>query len=233
MVAKNENKKNPALFSPTVGTGTVIDPSVLFEGKVQIGNNCFIGANVIIGHPSFYDLPEDFQNNQLTSIGDNVIIHPNVIISRSVTIGKNVRIGPFVTIWKNTMIDENTQLMYNAQVHENVSIGKNCKIGGFLCDYSKVADSVIIMGSLVHSLRGWNDEDDLENESPVIEDNVIVGCGSVIIGHVTLKKKTYVAAGAIVTKSTVGNCRVTLCNHVDPIGSEYKGKLKDSEFFRG
>ena len=95
--------------------------------------------------------------------------------------------------------------MYNAQVHENVIVGNDCIIAGFLCDYAKVGNSVAVFGSLVHPFRkGWKEDPNLAHDSPTIEDDVVVGRGATVIGPIILRSRTYVAAGAIVTKSTPG-----------------------------
>lgn len=219
--AKKRNHRKETGFKLTVGEDTHIDDSVSFHGIVKVGDRCFIDARVTIGHPAFYDLAEISAEKQgETVIGNNVIIHPNVIISSNVSIKSQVRIGPFVTIWKNTTIGENTQLMYNAQIHENVDVGKNCRVGGFLCDYAKIGNYVAVFGNLVHRFdEGWVEDENLARKSPILEDNVVVGIGSTVIGPVVLRSGTYVAAGAIVSRSTPGNCKITLVNKVGPRGS--------------
>jgi len=223
------------------GIDTFIDSSVSLNGAVKIGDRCSIGAHVIIGQPSIEEVENARERHsgklkQLypkTAIGDDVIVQPNVLISSNVVIGKRVKIGPFVTIGTNTSIGERTQVMYNSQIHENVRIGRDCIIGGFLCDFSDVGNCVIIMGSLLHAFRdGWDEEQNLKNQSPIIEDNVIVCYGSMVIGNVRIKSGTYVAAGAIVTKNTPGNCVVKSVNECTEIEA-YRGRLKDGRFFRG
>jgi UDP-3-O-[3-hydroxymyristoyl] glucosamine N-acyltransferase len=217
--AERKNEKGNE-YTLSKGTDNHIDQSVCFRGIVDIGDSCFISQGVIIGHSAFYDLecPQNVQSK--TVIGNSVIIHPNAIISNGVTIGDQVRIGPSVTIWRNSVIGNNTELMYNAQVHENVNIGNDCVIAGFLCDHAKVGNSVAVFGSLVHPFRkGWIEDPNLAHESPTIEDDVVVSCGATVIGPVILKSRTYVAAGAIVTKSTPGNCKIIGVDKIEPLGN--------------
>lgn len=228
----------------TKGSGTFIESSVSFNGVVEIGNRCRIGSNVVIGQPSIYDLEEVHKDigeesehqHSKTVIGDDVIIQPNVMISNGVRIGNHVKIDSFVLIDKNAKVGAHTRIMYNSQVHEEVQIGRDCKIGGFLCDCSHIGDRVTVMGSLLHPYRdGWDEEQDLEDlvyQSPIIDNDVIIGYGSLVIGKVRVRSKTFIAAGAIVTKDTSGWCVIKGVDGSTPIGC-YSGPLKEGKFFRG
>lgn len=229
--------------SSSIGKETRINEYVRIYGATKIGHRCFIGDYTIIGHPCEEDIEEalendwdetskDFACQEVTTIGNNVLIQPNVLILGGVTIGNRVKIGPFVMIGKNTNIESGTQIMYHSQIYENVQIGKDCIIGGFLCDFSEIGNSVTVMGSLVHDYRyGWDDPRNLKDISPIIEDKVIVGYGSIVIGKVRIKSGTFIAAGAIVTKDTPGNCLVKGVDKYYPI-DEYERCLKKDKFFR-
>lgn len=225
-----------------------IDPSVYIGrggqiyGRVSIGKNCIIGDNVIIGQHSEEELSHvldekprkilDLLENSETLIGNNVVIQPYAIVHHRASIGDGVRIGTFAMVGSNTTIGTGSHLMYRAQVYENVHIGRDCKIGGFICDYSHIGDNVTVMGCLVHTYeKGWDTNQDLSKISPVIEDNVIVGFNAIVIGKVRLKSRTYVAAGAVVTKDTPGNCVVKgMCG--TELIEHYKGRfLPKSKFF--
>jgi acetyltransferase-like isoleucine patch superfamily enzyme len=223
------------------GENTYIDKTASFFGKVEIGDGCYIGAQVIIGQPSNYEISEAQKSTNTkikrlkkTIIGDNVLIQPNVIISNDVIIENNVQIDPYVTIGAHSRIGHDTKIVYHSQIYENVKIGNNCIIGGFLCDCSKVGNDVSMMGILLHKFKDakWDDEEDLSNKSPIIEDHAVVGYNSLVIGHVPIRKNTYVAAGAIVTKKNIpGNCVVTSVNKFKS-RDEWSGKLKEGKFFR-
>lgn len=220
MSAEKKRNEKGIKYKLSKGADNHIDRSVSFRGTVSIGDHCFISQGVIIGHTSFYDVERNQSFKNKTILGNNVVIHPNVIISSGVKIGDQVRIGPSVTIWRNSRIGDNTELMYNAQVHENVNVGSDCIIAGFLCDYSKVGNSVAVFGSLVHPFRkGWIEDPNLAHDSPTVEDDVVVSCGATVIGPIVLKSRTYVAAGAIVTKDTPGNCKIIGIDKVEPLGN--------------
>lgn len=220
MSARKKRNERGSSYKLSKGADNHIDSSVSFRGTVRVGDNCFISQGVIIGHTSFYDVECRQSIKSKTVLGNNVTIHPNAIISGGVTIGDQVRIGPSVTIWPNSSIGKNTELMYNAQVHENVTVGSDCVIAGFLCDYAKVGNSAAVFGSLVHPFRkGWIEDPNLAHDSPTLEDDVVVGCGATVIGPVVVKSRTYVAAGAIVTKDTPGNCKIIGLDKIEPLGT--------------
>lgn len=223
------------------GKGTVIDKTALFIGKVEIGDGCYIGANTVIGQLSNYDIFETRKSTEAktkrsirkTIIGNDVLIQPNVIISNDVIIGNNVWIDPFVTIGAHTRIGQDTRIIYYSQIYENVKIGQNCVIGGFLCDYSNVGNHVSMMGSLLHKYKdGWNDDDDLSNQSPIIEDHAIVGYNSLVIGRVRIRNGTYIAAGAIATKKNIPGNSIVISVNKCIKKDEWSGKLKEGKFFK-
>ena len=224
------------------GKQTHIAKSASLLGNGKIGDRCYIDENVIIGQPSSDDIREHLEkktglprNTTEVTIGNDVIIQPNAIISGGVKIGNGVTIGPFVTVGKDTTIGDGTELMYHSQIYQKVKVGKNCIIAGFLCDCAHIGDNAIVCGSLVHDfIDGYNRDQEiteLENKSPTIENDVTICTGAIIIGKIRIKSKTFVAAGAIVTKDTDGDCVIKGINGTTCIRA-YKGRLRNSEFFK-
>lgn len=228
MMSKPKDDSNSSF---SIGQCTHIADSALLLGSGKIGKQCYIGSHVVIGQPTSENIRQHKESAKV-AIGDDVVIQPNAIISGGVRIGDHVTIGPNVTIGESSKIGDGTELMYYSQVHDSVCIGENCIVGGFLCDYSKVGNNVQLFGSLLHDfLNGWNDSRGLKEISPIVEDDVIICNGALIIGKVKIKPKTYVAAGAIVTKDTPGHCVVKGVNHTQCV-EIYEGKLKSSDFFK-
>lgn len=94
-------------------------------------------------------------------------------------IGKN---GQLI-IGNGTYLNRNTQIV----CEDRVSLGKNCKI----------AWDVIIMDSDLHPI----DSAPLVNKPVRIEDEVWIGCRSIILKGVTIGKGAVIAAGSVVTKN--------------------------------
>ncbi|TVR14533.1 MAG: acyltransferase [Balneolaceae bacterium] len=94
-------------------------------------------------------------------------------------IGKNGRLE----IGNGSYLNRNTLII----CEKRVDIGRNCKI----------AWDVVIMDSDLHPLNS----EPLVNKPVFIEDNVWIGCRSIILKGVTIGEGAVVAAGSVVTKS--------------------------------
>lgn len=139
--------------------------------------------------------------NQLAACGENVILEDGVRIfhPENIYIGNNVYIG-HDTILKG---------YYAGQLHiaDNVWIGQQCFIhaGGGL----DIGPNVGIGPQVkIHAARHTQPEPGqpilfapIELRPIVIEEDVNIGLGAIIMGGVTLAKETRVGAGAVVTKN--------------------------------
>lgn len=98
--------------------------------------------------------------------------------------GVRMEIGKdgLIEIDNGTYINRNTLII----AQNRVSIGRDCKI----------AWDVIIMDSDLHSVNSVP----IKNEPIFIEDDVWIGCRSIILKGVKIGKGSIIAAGAIVTK---------------------------------
>lgn len=92
-----------------------------------------------------------------------------------------------------TMIGEGTHFEHHGLgcvVHSNVIIGKNCHI------FQNVT-----IGTRWSPSRG-------NDGVPTIGNNVMVGCGAVILGGITIGDNVVIGANAIVTKDVPSDSRV-------------------------
>lgn len=99
--------------------------------------------------------------------------------------GVRIEIGEkgSLIIGNGTYLNRNTLIV----CEEEVEIGENCKI----------AWDVIIMDSDLHPI----DKMPMINKAVRIEDNVWIGCRSIILKGVTIGKGAVIAAGSVVTKN--------------------------------
>ena len=165
-----------------IGRGSVIAAGALVGYRVVVGQDCYIGAGATVTH---------------AVLGDGVIIHPGVRIGQdgfgfamsaaghqkvpqigSVIIGSDVEIGANTTIDRgslsDTVIGDGTKIDNLVQIAHGVVIGKACII---------VAQTGIA-------------------GSAVLEDFVVMGARSGVLGHVTVGKGAQIA-GASIVKNTV------------------------------
>ncbi len=127
-------------------------------------------------------------------IAENVILGNDVVIPcrelvnlYGCIIGANVFIGPFTEIQKNVFVDEFTRIQSHTFICEGVSIGKRVFVG--------------------HGVMFINDRAPVINnkhwilEKTIIEDDVSIGTGAVIMCGITIGRNSLIGAGAVVTKN--------------------------------
>jgi Leucine-rich repeat (LRR) protein/acetyltransferase-like isoleucine patch superfamily enzyme len=106
---------------------------------VNIGKNCDIGDNPIIGAGCEINqgvsIGDDAQIgeyviiNQGSDIGDSVVVGDGTVINWNVTVGDNVLIGSYVTIGQNVTIGSGVRIGDNTFINRDVIIGNNVDIG--------------------------------------------------------------------------------------------------------
>lgn len=120
---------------------------------------------------------------------------------------KAKKIGDNVFIGANTIIKhwDNFSCGNNTSIHENCII--DCDGGIIIGDNVSIAHAT----SLVAANHTWADKsipikyNPLVKKGIIIEDDVWIGCGVRILDDTVIKRRTIVAAGAVVTKSFESN----------------------------
>ena len=161
------------------GVDCTIDINVIFEGKVELGNNVKIGANTIITN---------------TKIGDNSEILPFSHIDSS-HIGKDCFIGPYARLREGSEIADGARIG-NFVETKKAKIGQSTKANHFtyLGDAEIGNDVNIGAGTITCNYDGEN-----KNKTE-IGDGSFIGTNSSLIAPVTIGKNAYVGAGSTITK---------------------------------
>ena len=161
------------------GVDCTIDINVIFEGKVELGDNVKIGANAIITN---------------TKIGDNSEILPFSHIDSS-QIGKDCFIGPYARLREGSEIADGARIG-NFVETKKAKIGRSTKANHFtyLGDAEIGNDVNIGAGTITCNHDGKN-----KNKTE-IGDGSFIGTNSSLIAPVTIGKNTYVGAGSTITK---------------------------------
>ena len=133
-------------------------------------------------------------------IGERCLIFNQVVIYEGSRLGDGCVIEDRVRIGYDALVGRDVRLLYGAYVCDRVSIGDGARVAGFVCDGARIGSRSTVMGRLVHEYsrphRGWWDVDE---PSPVVHEDVVVGFGATVVGGVQLGPRSYVAAGAVVT----------------------------------
>ena len=163
----------------TVGSDTFIDVNVICEGKVTIGQNCHIGAQVILRD---------------CEIADNVTIKDQTIIEGA-TIGAHSSVGPFARIRPGAKFDEDVHVGNFVEV-KNAHLKSGAKAGhlSYLGD-ATVGNRVNVgAGTITCNYDGAN------KHHTEIGDDVFVGSDTQLVAPVSIGKGVTIAAGATITK---------------------------------
>jgi UDP-N-acetylglucosamine acyltransferase len=117
-----------------IGDGVSIEPFVHITSYVEIGRNCHIYENTVIGQP-----PQDHDFGGETSfvrIEEDVVIRENVTIHRATGEGLETRVG------RGTMLMEGCHLGHNVRVGEYCTLTNKVGLSGHV----KMGDYVVVGG---------------------------------------------------------------------------------------
>lgn len=176
--------KDPSRFDQRgtlqVGQDVIIDVNVIFEGHVQIGDHCTIGANSIIRNTIIGNHVEIKPNSIIdgAEIANNCIIGPFTRLRPGTELANHTHIGNFVEI-KNSFIDQETKVNHLTYIGDS-ELGKKVNIGAgtITCNY-----------------------DGINKHKTVIGDNAFIGSNSSLVAPVTIGEGATVGAGSIITRA--------------------------------
>ncbi len=140
----------------------------------------------------------------IKKIRDSYLIH---VKWKKYKIGKNFHAGRNVVLWAKSQIEignnfyigRNSQIECNAIIGDNVIIANNVAfVGKYDHNYQQIGVPIRLSSSVRDNDYIWKETD----QKIIIEDDVWIGYGAIIMSGVTIKEGTIIAAGSIVTKDT-------------------------------
>ena len=146
-----------------VGKNVTIDPYVVFGSKVKIGNNVNI---------------KSFSHLENCKIENKVEIGPYARIRPGTTLKEGSKIGNFVEIKKST-VGKKSKVNHLTYIGDTL-IGKSVNVGAgtITCNY-----------------------DGIKKSRTKIKDNVFVGSNSSLVAPLTLEDNSIIGAGSVITRS--------------------------------
>ena len=156
--------------------------------------------------------PETIFFSKDTKIGNNVTIEPYVVISSKVKIGDNViiksfshlesckienkvEIGPYARIRPGSVLSEGSKIGNFVEIKKS-NIGKNSKVNhlAYVGD-AKIGKSVNIgAGTITCNYDG------VKKSKTIIKDGVFIGSNSSLVAPVIVEQNSVVGAGSVITK---------------------------------
>ncbi|WP_344163590.1 acyltransferase [Nocardiopsis rhodophaea] len=191
---------------------------------MDVADNALIGEHCTLGCPKEARL-RDYQSGGVPSapgarvrIGNGCILMNQVILYEGVSLGDDCLVEDRVRIGYDTVVGARSRLVYGAYVCDRVTIGPESRVAGFVCDATFIGERCTVMGDLVHEYtrphQGWWEVDE---PAPTIVDDSVVGYGAHVIGGVTIGPRSYVAAGATVTRDVPPESVVVGVNNHTPV----------------
>lgn len=163
----------------THGMDVHIEPNVILEGRVVLGNNVRIGANCQL---------KDCE------IGDNVTIKPNSLIDEA-KVGAGAEIGPFARLRPGTVLAENVHIGNFVETKKAV-LGRGSKANhlAYLGDAEIGSGVNIGAGTITCNYDGVN------KHLTRIGDDAFIGTNSSLIAPVTIGRGATTGAGSAISK---------------------------------
>ncbi len=170
-----------------IGKNVIIEPYVVIGQKVKIGNNVII--------KSFSHL-ENCKLENKVDIGPYARIRPGVVLK------SGSKIGNFVEIKKSTL-GKNSKVNHLTYIGDS-EIGKSVNIGAgtITCNY-----------------------DGVKKNKTKIKDNVFIGSNSSLVAPVIIEENSIVGAGSVITKN-VKKKSLALTRSLQTEIKNYKRKSK-------
>ena len=181
--------------------------------------------------------PETIFFSKDTKIGKNVIIEPYVVIGQKVRIGNNVTIksfshlenckienkvdvGPYARIRPGVVLKSGSKIGNFVEIKKS-TLGKNSKVNHltYIGD-SEIGKSVNIgAGTITCNYDG------VKKNKTKIKDNVFIGSNSSLVAPVIIEENSVVGAGSVITKN-VKKKSLALTRSLQTEIKNYKRKSK-------
>ncbi len=161
-----------------IGPDTIIEPGVSLRGQTRLGSGCRVGPYSTITDSNLGDGVTVRQCCVITNgeIGEGTAVGPFAHLRMGAVIGAGAKIGNFVEVKKST-IGQGTKAQHLTYLGDaTVGARSNIGAGTITCNY------------------------DGEKKNPtIIEDEVFIGSGNMLVAPVRIGKGSYTAAGSTIT----------------------------------
>ena len=161
--------------------------------------------------------PETIFFSKDTKIGKNVTINPYVVIGPKVKIGNDVTInsfshledckiknkvevGPYARLRPGTILEEGSKIGNFVEVKKS-TVGKKSKINHL----SYIGDSELGKGVNIGAGTITCNYDGVKKSKTKIRDNVFIGSNSSLVAPIIIEENSIVGAGSVITKNVKKN----------------------------
>lgn len=182
-------------------------------GNVVIGDDSVIDADVTLGYPTAeairanlsddgFVTPEellDHASTKPTVIGAGSLVRRFSVLYEDVTVGKRLDCAHNVVVREGCLLGDNVELGPLAYIKCDARIGDYTRVAALVCDRASIGRYCTVYGNIIHKFPSGISG--VKEESPILEDGVVVGSAACVIGPVTVGRLSLVGAGSVVTHS--------------------------------
>ena len=167
-----------------VGRDVQIGNNVTIKGDVRLGNNVCVESNIVLSNVKIgaNSTIKDFCSIEDSSIAKNVQVGPFARLRNGAVLDDSAKVGNFVEI-KQTKIGAGSKANHHAYLGDT-TVGKKVNIGAgtITCNY-----------------------DGKVKNKTTIDDGSFVGTNTSLVAPLKIGKKSYVAAGSVITTDVPSN----------------------------
>lgn len=196
-----------------LGKRVYISPSAQLFGNVVVEDDSVIDSHVTLGYPTAeairaclgegghataHDLLDQAVTNS-TFIGRGSLVRSFAVIYEGVRIGEKLDCAHEVIVREGCSLGSGVELGPQTYIKPDAIIGNFTRIAATICDRALIGSHCTVYGDVIHKFTSGISG--MKEESPVLEDGVVVGRRACVIGPVTIGQLALVGAGSVVTHS--------------------------------
>lgn len=169
--------------------GVVIEDGAIVSKNAIILGNSHIQKGACVG---------DFSKiiNSKIEKGANV----NFSVIEDSIIKENALIGNYSYIHDNSLIKENAIIGHSVEIKKSI-IGENTKVKHL----TYIGDSKIGKNVNIGACTVFANYDGVNKNNSLVEDNVFIGSGSIIVSPIKIEEGAFIAAGSVIDKNIPKN----------------------------
>ena len=161
-----------------LGSGTVLLPGTVLEGRTRVGRNCVIGPNSRVVD---------------SVLGDDCAVEQSRV--EGARLAGSLKVGPFANLRPGTVMEPGAKAGAFVELkNTNLGVGAQVPHLSYLGDAAVGAAANIGCGTVTANF------DRVEKHFTVVEEQAFVGCNSTLVAPVNVGQGAYVAAGTVVTE---------------------------------
>ena len=191
----------------SIGSNCVIGNNVVIHPETKIGNNIRVDDNTVIGKQpmkSFRSATTSNETLKPCDIGDDCIIGTSVVIYRGSSIGKNILIADYASVRENVLIGDYTIVGRGVAIENKSKIGFYCKLetNCYITAFSELEDYTFIAPCVVttnDNFIGRTKERFKHFKGVTVKKGGRIAAGAVILPGKVIEEDALVGAGSVVT----------------------------------